>query len=97
MDPARVQTLTFATLILSSQAGVYLLRERGHCWTSQPSRWLLWSTVFGLGVAAAIALSGWHVPSIAPRLLALVAVSAGVYFLAVDWFKVWLFRRLDLR
>lgn len=32
LDPRSLQTLTFATLILSSQAGVYLLRERGHFW-----------------------------------------------------------------
>ncbi len=97
LDPARLQTLTFATLILSSQAGVYLLRERRHCWTSRPSRGMLGSTLFGLGVTAAIALSGWHVPAIAPLLLAAVAGSAVVYFLALDWLKVWLFARLSLR
>ena len=97
LDPAQLQTLTFATLILSSQAGIYLLRERRHCWTSPPSRAMLWSTCFGLGVMAAIALSGWHVPAIAPVLLAAVAGSAVIYFLALDWVKVWLFARLSLR
>ena len=38
LDMPHLQTLMFATLILSSQAGVYLLRERGHFWQSQPSR-----------------------------------------------------------
>ncbi|MGO9245999.1 MAG: plasma-membrane proton-efflux P-type ATPase [Verrucomicrobiia bacterium] len=97
LDPARLQTLTFATLILTSQAGVYLLRERHHCWTSPPSREMLGSTVFGLGVTAALAVSGWHVPAIRPALLAVVAVAAVLYFLALDWFKVWLFARLRLR
>ena len=97
MDPAHLQTLTFATLILSSQAGVYLLRERHHCWTSLPSREMLGSTLFGLGVTAAIALSGWPVPAIRPALLAGVAIAAMLYFLALDWFKVWLFARLHLR
>ncbi|HUI06430.1 MAG TPA: plasma-membrane proton-efflux P-type ATPase [Verrucomicrobiae bacterium] len=97
LNPARLQTLTFATLILSSQAGVYLLRERHHCWTSLPSREMLWSTIFGLSVTAAIALSGWHVPAIRPALLAGVAITAVLYFLALDWFKVWLFARLRLR
>ena len=97
LDPARLQTLTFATLILTSQAGVYLLRERHHCWTSLPSREMLGSTVFGLGVTAGIALSGWHVPAIRPALLAGVAIAAALYFLALDWFKIWLFARLRLR
>ncbi len=97
LDPARLQTLTFAALILSSQAGVYLLRERRHCWTSLPSRAMLWSTCVGLGVTAAIALSGWHVPPVPPGLLAAVAASAAIYFLALDWLKVWLFARWSVR
>jgi H+-transporting ATPase len=97
LDPGRLQTLTFATLILSSQASVYLLRERHHCWTSLPSPGMFWSTCFGLAVTAAIALSGWHVPAIAPPVLAAIAGSAVIYFLALDWPKVWLFARLSLR
>ena len=53
--------------------------------------------LLGLGVTAFIALSGWHVASIDPRLLAAVAGAAGVYFLALDRFKVWLFGRLRFR
>ena len=97
LDPARVQTLTFATLILTSQAGVYLLRERRHCWNSIPSRGMLWSTLSGLGVTAAISLSGRHVPAVSPLLLTAVAVAVAAYFFAADWFKVWLFRRLEVR
>ena len=37
LDMRHLQTLTFATLIFSSQAGVYLLRERGHFWQSAPA------------------------------------------------------------
>ena len=48
-------------------------------------------------MTAAIALSGWHVPAIRPALLAGVAIAAVLYFLALDWFKVWLFARLRLR
>ena len=95
--PERMQTLTFATLIFSSQAGVYLLRERHHCWTSLPSRAMLWSTFFGLALTTVIALSGWHFRPIAPLLLASIAGSAAIYFFALDWFKVWLFKRLSLR
>ena len=97
LEPARLQTLTFATLILSSQAGVYVLRKRHHCWTSLPSRVMFWSTCFGLGVTAAIALSGWYIPAIAPPLLAAIAGTAMIYFFALDWLKVWLFARLSLR
>ena len=92
-----LQTLTFATLIFSSQAGVYLLRERGHFWKSRPSRFLVGSSVLGLGVTAPLALGGILMPAISPSLLLGIAGIGGIYFSCLDWVKVWLFRRLDLR
>jgi H+-transporting ATPase len=96
-DTPHLQSLTFATIILGSQAGVYLLRERGPCWASRPSRAMLWSSALGLGVAAFITLAGFHVPAIDLRLLASIAALAAAYFLALDWLKVRLFAWLKLR
>jgi H+-transporting ATPase len=96
-DTTHLQSLTFATVILGSQAGVYLLRERGHCWTSRPSRAMLGSTALGLGVTAFITLTGFHVPPISPSLFVAVAGVAAIYYLALDWLKVWLFARLQVR
>ncbi len=97
LDTAHLQSLTFATVILGSQAGVYLLRERGHFWASRPSRAMLGSTALGLGVTAFITLAGFHVAAINLSLFAAVAGMALFYFLALDWFKVWLFARLQVR
>jgi H+-transporting ATPase len=58
LDPRHLQTLTFATLIFSSQAGIYLLRERDHFWKSRPSRFLIESSIVGLGVAVVLVLGG---------------------------------------
>jgi hypothetical protein len=58
---------------------------------------MLLSTCFGLGVTAALALSGWYMPSVAPGLLAFIAGLAVIYFLALDWLKVALFARMSLR
>jgi uncharacterized membrane protein YfbV (UPF0208 family) len=84
-------------LILSSQAGVYLLRERGYFWKSRPGRFLVASSVLGLGVMTACVLGGTLMPAINPSLLLAIAVIGGIYFGCTDWVKVWLFRRLDLR
>jgi H+-transporting ATPase len=97
LDMPRLQTLVFATLVLSSQAGVYLLRERGHFWQSRPSRLLIGSSVLGLGVTFALALGGILMPPLSSTLLFSVAGAAILYFTCLDWFKVWLFARLDLR
>ncbi len=97
LDPRRLQTLTFATLILSSQAGVYMLRERGHFWQSQPGRYLVVSSVLGLGVTALLALGGIFMPAISPSILLGVVGVGAAYFFCLDWVKVLLFARLKLR
>ena len=91
LDMPHLQTLTFATLILSSQAGVYLLRERGHFWQSPPSRFLVGSSVLGLGVTAALVLGGILMPAISPLLLLGVVGVGAAYFFCLDWVKVLLF------
>ena len=97
LDMPHLQTLTFATLILSAQAGVYLLRERGHFWQSRPSFFLVASSVFGLSLAASLALVGILMPALSPSLLLVVAGIGLVYFACLDCPKVLLFERLKLR
>ncbi len=97
LDPRPLQTLTFATLILSSQAGVYMLRERGHFWQSRPGRYLVGSSVLGLGVTALLALGGILMPAINPSILLGVVGVGAAYFFCLDWVKVLLFARLKLR
>jgi H+-transporting ATPase len=97
LAPQSLQTLTFATLILSSQAGIYMLRERDHFWKSRPSRYVAFSSALGLSIAMLLALGGILMPAVQlPILLAVIGAGAG-YFAALDWVKVQLFRRLDLR
>jgi H+-transporting ATPase len=96
-DAHHLQTLTFAAVLLGSQAGVYLLRERRHFWDSRPANLLLTSSAFGLGVAAALTIIGIFMLPISWSQLAVVAVVALLYFMALDWLKIWLFDRLDLR
>ena len=97
LDMPHLQTLMFATLILSSQAGVYLLRERGHFWESRPSRFLVGSSFLGLGVAAILALGGILMPAISGSFLLALAAIGILYLACLDWLKVWLFSRLNLR
>lgn len=97
LNMKHLQSLTFFTTILSTQAGVYLLRERRHFWQSPPSRFLVWSSVLGVGVASILSCGGLLMPAISAAVLLGVACVGLVYFTGLDWPKVWLFRRLDLR
>jgi H+-transporting ATPase len=96
-DTPHLQSLTFATVILSTHAGVYLLRERGHLWDSRPSRLLILSTAIGLATAALLSLGGILMTATSASLLFGVAPTALVYFFVLDWLKAALFARLTLR
>ncbi len=97
LDMRHLQSLTFFTTIFTSQAGVYLLRERRHFWQSPPSRFLIWSSVLGVGVTTILCWSGLLVRAIPSAVLLTVAASGLVYFFALDWVKVGIFARLNLR
>jgi H+-transporting ATPase len=92
-----LQTLTFATLIFSTQAAVFFLRERGHFWKSRPSLFLIGSSVFGMGATALLTLRGIFMPAISPSILLATVTVGVVYFACLDWLKIWLFAWLALR
>lgn len=97
LDMRHLQSLTFFTTILTSQAGVYLLRERSHFWHSMPSRFLLYSSFFGVGATAILCWSGLLTAALNPVLMMSVGAAGLVYFFTLDWGKVWLFGRLNVR
>jgi hypothetical protein len=55
------------------------------------------SSVLGLGVTALLALGGIFMPAISPSILLGVVGVDAAYFFCLDWMKVWLFARLELR
>lgn len=97
LDADHLHTLTFAAVFFGSQAGVYLLRERKHFWDSRPGRFLMLSSVFGTAIVVILTVGGIFMAPISALLLAAIAVVAVLYFSTLDWLKVWLFRRLELR
>ena len=97
LDMKHLQTLMFATLIFGSQAGIYLLRERGHFWQSAPSRFLVGSSLLGLGITAVLVLRGILMQALSPSYLLGLAGAGIVYFACLDLLKVRIFSRLNLR
>jgi H+-transporting ATPase len=97
LERGPLQTLTFATLVVAVQGGVYLLRERGHLWDTRPGPYLVASSALSLGVTALLALGGILMPPVRPAVLLGVAGVGTAFYFGLDWMKVRLFARLDLR
>jgi len=93
---AQVQTLVFVMLVLTGQATVYMVLERGRFYRSMPSRWLLASTAADLLV---VGLLAWRGVLMAPvPLIDLVVLAAAVVSVALllDGVKTAVFRRVGV-
>ena len=74
-----------------------LLEPAAASGTRALARLLVSSSAVGIAVTVLLARTGWLMAPIQPMLLGVVALVAVVYFFGLDWVKVWLFRRLQLR
>ena len=96
LDAARLQTLAFVTLAFGSQSTVYLVREPRRLWSSKPGPWLMAASAGAVLVVAALASTGWLMPSLGPALVASILAVVAAWAVLLDWFKVRLFGRLGL-
>ncbi len=93
---AQLQTLIFVMLVFSGLANVYLVRQRGPFWKSRPGKTLLFSTLGDILVVSLLATLGILMQPISIAIVALLAGLILAYTLALDGFKVMIFRRMGL-
>lgn len=86
-SPGELQTLAFVTLVFGNQTVLYVLRERRSMWSSRPSKWVLAASAAGIGLVAALALSGTLMEPLQWRVLAAVFVAATGFSLILDRIK----------
>jgi H+-transporting ATPase len=92
-----LQTFVFVLLVASSQAGLYLVRERGPFWRNRPGRLLLAVSVADLAAVTTLALGGWLIAPISPLQLTSLLALVTCYALLLDPLKVHAFTRIGLR
>ncbi|HVC78803.1 MAG TPA: plasma-membrane proton-efflux P-type ATPase [Candidatus Micrarchaeaceae archaeon] len=95
-DAARLQTLIFLTLVFTSQATIYLVREPRRLWSSRPSLPLLAVSTIDIGIVILLASMGWFMAPVGLLIPLMLLVAVAVYALAVDSIKMGLFQRLHL-
>jgi H+-transporting ATPase len=94
---AQLQTLMFVMLVFSGQGTVYLVRERNHFWHSWPSGWMLVGTLADVVVVTVLATQGILMAAVPLSLVATVLAVVLVYLLPMDFFKLWVFERYEVR
>lgn len=91
-----LQTLIFTMLVFSGQGMIYLVRERDHFWHSRPGKWLLMSTVLDVIVVSFMATAGILMAPIPLNLVVGTLGTISIYLIALDFLKVWVFKKLGL-
>ena len=87
---AQTQTLVFLMLVFSGQSTVYVVRERGHIWSSLPGTTLLIASLCDLVVVSSLAALGILMTPVSPLLIGLTFALALVFMLLFDLVKQWL-------
>ncbi len=88
LGAGELQTLAFITLVFGNQGVLFVLRERGHLWSSKPSTWVLASSGVDIALVSALALSGTLMAPLPWQLLAELLVAAAAFALILDQIKL---------
>jgi H+-transporting ATPase len=91
-----LRTLAAVTLVCSSQATFYVVRDRRHLWSSRPSFWVLLSSVADVSIIALFAGRGFLMHTLSWSTIGWVVLAAALFMLLLDGVKSLLFARLSL-
>jgi H+-transporting ATPase len=91
-----LRTLAAITLVFSTQAAFYVVRDRKHLWSSRPSAWIFLSSVLDISIIVALAERGYLMHALPWLLILGVLVAAALFALVLDAAKSVLFARLGL-
>jgi H+-transporting ATPase len=96
VDHHGLRTLAAITLVFSTQAAFYVVRDRKHLWSSRPSSWIVLSSVVDVAIIAVLAGTGLLMHALPWPLIAATLLAAAVFALLLDAVKSLLFARLRL-
>jgi len=96
LDPGGMQTLTLLTVVFGGQATVYVLRERGHVWSSRPASIMLLASLADVTVVACLAIAGLLMTPLSPAIVGGLLISTLAFGLALDFIKILVFFRLRI-
>jgi H+-transporting ATPase len=91
-----LQTLSFVSLVFSSQAMIYAIRGRPHLWSVRPSLLLAGSSVVDVGIACVLATAGIAMAPLPAAVVAATLAAACVFAVVLDAIKQPVFARLGI-
>ena len=96
LDTEALRTLAVITLVFSSQAVLYVARERRRMWKSRPGRLLMVSSVADVTIISLLAVKGVLMTALSMDILAGLFAAAIIFALILDCVKLALFRHFKV-
>ncbi len=96
LGTGEMQTLSFATLVLGSQATLYAIRERRHLWGTRPSLMLAASSIADILITSTLAIGGIAMTPLPALALVSTLLAAIAFAFVLDTVKVLVFSRLKI-
>lgn len=89
-----LRTFAAVTLVCSSQAIFYVVRDRRHLWSSRPGRWVLVSSATDVALISVLAGTGTLMHSLPWKIIGVIIVACILFALLLDSVKALAFGRL---
>ncbi len=96
VDHHGLRTLAALTLVFSTQAAFYVVRDRRHLWSSRPSGWIVLSSLLDVAIIAVLAGRGILMHALPWTYIGAILLAAAMFALILDLVKSMLFARLRL-
>ncbi len=96
LSSGQIQTLIFLMFVFTGQALVYVLRERGHMWSSRPSGVMMLFSIADVAAVSTLAIFGILVQPLPASVVLTLFAATCVLALLLDQVKVAVFRRLPV-
>jgi len=91
-----LRSFVLLMLVFTSQFRTYLVRERGHLWDSRPGRGILLSSAAAMVAFSLLGIFGGIIQSLGVFPVLFLVVFSGLFTLAVELPKYFIFRKLGL-
>jgi len=95
-DNHGLRSLAALTLVLSSQAVFYVVRDRRHFWSSRPSRWIVLSSMLDVAIIAMLAGRGILMHAVPWPVIGALLLAAALFAWVLDAVKSLVFAHLRL-
>jgi H+-transporting ATPase len=87
-----LRTLAAVTLVFSTQAAFYVVRDRRHLWSSRPSVWVVLSSALDVSIIALLAGRGLLMHVLPWPVIAATLLAAALFALVLDAVKTYVTR-----